>query len=245
MYAHFPVGFSVTSRRREVSIRSFDVASEQGTTPKRSSVRTGVQDGGYPSGRWGTRLFRNTGMATSLMTCFVDQSFGCAYDGILPNGLSAVHPRSISVAIAAHDFLASNGSGLAAKPERAREGYWRAVRRLARLQEVFQPMRGSRPGISIVLVDSDLWSGLSPIEDGYAVSMHTPGARPGDVVVLTTESAIAAIEDRVVTVSQAVLRGMIEVDGGEADARRVTDQLLKTTSIGGHSSKRRTWLFRN
>ena len=55
--------------------------------------------------------------------------------------------------------------------------------------------------------------------------MHTPGARDGDVVVLTSEGAIAAVLDGRLPVAAALERGLVAIDG-EARAAAATKDLI-------------------
>ena len=52
------------------------------------------------------------------------------------------------------------------------------------------------------------------------MDIHTDGAQPGDVAVITSETVVAAILDKRLPVADALESGLIAVDGEAADATR-------------------------
>jgi hypothetical protein len=104
-------------------------------------------------------------------------------------------------------------------------GYSRSVWRLrafgARLHAAFG---AEPPTVAVLLVESGLWARFTPGPGGYQLTAHGTGAETGDVVLITGESALAAVLDGRLAASEAIGRGLVEVDteaGAAARVRRV------------------------
>ena len=148
---------------------------------------------------------------------------GCGFDGILNGSFSAMHPKSFGVAFAISDAVAT---GTIDKSEVApivqgSAGYWRAVSRLNGLQRLLSAAaKGDSvpaPALSVLLIDSSLWTRLNPGPQGFDIELHTAGAKPDDVVVVTSEAILADILEEKLPVGTALSRGLIAIDG-KADA---------------------------
>ena len=72
----------------------------------------------------------------------------------------------------------------------------------------------------MLFIDSGLWARLTPKADGLVLDIHTAGAQPGDVAVITSETALAAILEKRLPVADALESGLIAIDGEAADATR-------------------------
>lgn len=142
----------------------------------------------------------------------------CGFDGLLDGNFGAQHPRSVAVAFAVRDAI---DAGLiettAANPVTpGSAGYWRAIGHLNALLErmtVAAVNAPPPPSIAVLFIDSNLWSRLRPAPDGFAITVHTPGAEPNDVVVVTSEPILAVLLDRRLTIEAALERGLVIVDG--------------------------------
>jgi hypothetical protein len=153
-------------------------------------------------------------------------AFGCGFDGLLGDGFGAMHPKSVTVAFAISDAV---GEGIIGKAAVApivpgSEGYWRAVGRLntfERLMSAAHAGADPNPSVSVLFADSRLWARLSPRPSGYDMQMHTPGAAPEDVVIVTSELILAAVIDGVLPVQTALDRGLIAIDGRADDIEMV------------------------
>jgi len=139
----------------------------------------------------------------------------CGFHGALGDGFSALHPRSLQVAFAVQDAVET---GIVDKPSVTPGSYARAALRLGAVQ---RRLSGSAAPISILLVDSGLWTRLDPL------AVHAEGPRPGDVVVLTGEPVLAAMLEGRLPVADAIDRGLVVIDGEAAPARSV-GALLRT-----------------
>ena len=134
-----------------------------------------------------------------LLLGFSGAAGACGYHGALADGFSVLHPRSMAVAFALHDAIEE---GLIEKAGVG--GYAGAALRLHLLH---RRLAGSGLPISVLLVDSGLWTQFDPL------AIHASGPRPGDVVILTSEQVLAAVLDGRLPVAAALERGLIVVDG--------------------------------
>lgn len=157
-------------------------------------------------------LLAQTGLATA-----------CGFDsGISSNTFTPMHPKSLTVAFAVADAVVAGMIEQATDPAAAGQaGYWRAVGHLAALQRALSSAhRESRTPVSVLFIDSGLWARLTPAADGFAMDVHTDGAKPGDVAIITSEPVLAAILERRLAIGDALDRGLIVVDGDAADRFR-------------------------
>jgi hypothetical protein len=160
----------------------------------------------------------------------------CAFDGNLSAGLfdssfQARYPKSSEVYFAIIDAI---DQGALERSEfeatvPGPSGYWRAAGRLKSIQQRLSAVTQVEPrperAMSVVFIESDLWARLEPGPQGFELILHTPGARDGDVVVVTSEGSIAAIMDGRLSAEVAFNRGLIAIDG-EAATRDAIQKLL-------------------
>lgn len=187
-------------------------------------------------------------LAAGLASGDVRGALACGFDAPLGNSFSAMHPKSIGVAVAIQGTVAA---GMTEAPlldplTPGAAGYWRAIGRLERLS-VRLSAAGQRQAaplhdISILLIDSGLWSRFRVAGDGYDLEQHLTTATTGDVVVVTSEAVLAAILDAQIPASTALDRGMIEVDadGTAGDwGRQVLQAALSGSASDAMSSSAR------
>jgi hypothetical protein len=165
-------------------------------------------------------------------------ALACAFDngasvGLFDSSFEAKYPKSSEVYFATIDAI---DQGVLQRAEfeatlAGRAGYWRAAGRLKGLQERLS--RGASAeawperAISVVFIESDLWARLEHAPQGLDLVLHATGAREGDVVVVTSEGAIAAIMDGRLSADVAFERGLVAIDSDEA-TRAVVQKLLIT-----------------
>jgi hypothetical protein len=164
----------------------------------------------------------------------------CAFDGNASAGLfdgsfEALYPKSSVVYFAIMDAI---DQGVLDRSEfqpivPGPSGYWRAV---GRLESIQQRLSAATPGasqpeaaISVVFIESNLWARLEPAR-GWELTVHTLGAREGDLVVVTSEGGIAAVMDGRLSAKVAFDRGLIAIDG--EDVRRNALQELFMAAFG-------------
>ncbi len=160
----------------------------------------------------------------------------CAFDngtsvGMFGGSFEAKYPKSSEVYFAIIDAIdqgvlqQSEFAAVVAGPA----GYWRAAGRLKSVQQRLSSVAEleSRPGraIAVVLIESDLWARFAPGPQGFELTLHTPGPRDGDLVVVTSEGSVAAILDGRLSPQVALDRGLIAIDA-EAPAHEAARRLL-------------------
>jgi len=147
----------------------------------------------------------------------------CSYHGgalgVFDGKFRALYPKSSVVYFAIVDAVEEGLLERAAFEPSAEGGYWSAA---GRLNEIARRLPASpapgAPALSLVFIESDLWARYEPASAGYAVTVHTPGPRAGDVMVVTSEAGIAAVLEGRLPVAAALKRGLIAIDGDAADA---------------------------
>jgi hypothetical protein len=168
----------------------------------------------------------------------------CGFDGILGDGFSAEHPKSIAVAFAISDAVAA---GIVDKTALApivtgSQGYWRAVGRINAFQRLLSAASMSSAqsqSISLLFIDSKLWARYSPGPKGYELQVHTSGASPDDIVIVTSEAILAAVLDGAMTAQKALDLGLIAIDGKPDEAGEVRTVVVtatdrtRTSVVGG------------
>lgn len=161
-------------------------------------------------------------------------SFACGFDGILGDGFSAEHPRSIAVAFAISDAVAAGivDKAAVAPIVPGSSGYWRAVGRIGAFHGVLAAANvggAHAQGISLLFIDSKLWARLAPGPQSYALQVHAPGAFPGDVVIVTSEAILAAVLDGTLTAQRALDLGLIAIEGEPDEAPAIRDLVISAT----------------
>jgi hypothetical protein len=141
----------------------------------------------------------------------------CGYHGLLGDGFSALHPRSIDVAIAISEAADENKLDREIVAPKFADflALHRATRRLDRVREELQIViaNAAVPAFSLLLVESGVWSRY--VADGNTVRLvvHTDAPPAGEAVVVTGNAVLAAIIAGRVTVQDAMQRRLIVVDG--------------------------------
>jgi hypothetical protein len=115
---------------------------------------------------------------------------------------------------------------------KGRVGYARAVLRLGAFhRRLSATTKVGPPGsISVLLVDSRLWSRLSPDARGYVIATHTAGPQAGDVVVVTHEAVLAELVGEKLSIATALDRGLLVVDGESTAVDNVRSLLNESFS---------------
>ena len=152
-------------------------------------------------------------------------SIACGFDGILGDGFSAEHPKSIAVAFAISDAVTAGVVDKAAIAPivPGSQGYWRAVGRINSFRRLLSAasVGGTQSqSISLLFIDSKLWSRFSPGPQGYELQVHTTGASPEDVVIVTSEAILAAVLDGTMPAQKALDLGLIAIDGKQDEQRQ-------------------------
>lgn len=170
--------------------------------------------------------------ALALGAVVTGQASSCGFDGLLGDSFSAQHPKSLGVALAVAEAAAAGVLPAAATAPivPGQKGYWTTVAHL----EKFSGLVGAAssdgaplPAVSILLVDSQLWTRLSPGPRGYELEQHVPGPREADIVVVTTGYIVEAVTSGRLSGAAAISLGVLAVDNdlGGAGRKLVTAAL--------------------
>jgi hypothetical protein len=81
---------------------------------------------------------------------------------------------------------------------------------------------GEMPHLSVVLIDTLLWTRFARTADAYAVEVHAEGPAANDVVMVTAGKVIFALVDGTLTPRIAYDRGLIRLYGPPAAVEMVT-----------------------
>jgi hypothetical protein len=190
----------------------------------------------------GDRVSVRSAACVAMMLCLLvagpaPPAGACAFDGgasvdLFGGGFEARYPQSSTVYFAIVDAVEQGVLERSAFPPivPGPEGYWRAVARLNSIAQRLSAAAGGsaqpRPAISLVFIESDLWTRLEPGPRGFAVTPHISGAREGDVVVVTGEGAIGAVLDGRLPAKVALDRGLIAIDGKAAAGEALRELMI-------------------
>lgn len=134
----------------------------------------------------------------------------CGYDALYPNPFEQSWPGALDVAMAT--AAAVNGDRLARlSPLTGEAGFTRSQAWLQALKNRFQ-QAGVRGGVSILLVDSGLWSRLRG-KESLLLQLHTPGPHADDRVMLLSEAVLDALLAGTLTIETAVQLGVVTLQG--------------------------------
>ena len=159
----------------------------------------------------------------------------CGFDGLLGDGFSAAHPRSMAVAFAISDAVAAGiiDKSAVSPIVPGSAGYWHAVGRLNAFQQLLSStltVGAQSPNISILFIDSKLWARLSPARQNYELQVHTSGAAPEDIVIVTSQAVLSAVLDGTLQAQTALDLGLIAVEGQQNEAEVTRRAMVGTTN---------------
>ncbi|WP_421188070.1 hypothetical protein [Aeromonas enteropelogenes] len=150
----------------------------------------------------------------------------CGYDALYPNPFEQSWPGTLDVAMAT--AAAVNDDRLARLPPLTGEaGFTRSQAWLQALKSRFQ-QAGVRGGVSILLVDSGLWSRLRG-KESLLLQLHTPGPHADDRVMLLSEAALDALLAGTLTIETAVQLGVVTLQG--EDGKQLQHDLHQALSL--------------
>ncbi|MFQ2290929.1 hypothetical protein ACK323_05335 [Aeromonas enteropelogenes] len=150
----------------------------------------------------------------------------CGYDALYPNPFEQSWPGALDVAMAT--AAAVNDDRLARlSPLTGEAGFTRSQAWLQALKNRFQ-QAGVRGGISILLVDSGLWSRLRG-KESLLLQLHTPGPHADDRVMLLSEAALDALLAGTLTIETAVQLGVVTLQG--EDGKQLQHDLHQALSL--------------
>ncbi len=193
--------------------------------------------------RFGLALLR-VAAATMFPGVLAPIAAACGFDGLIGDQFSAQHPRSLPVAFANNDSVAAGliDKGALAPIQAGQTGYWRALARLEHFAALLAETadQGKLPHVSVLLIDSQLWTRLRAGPAGYQIEPHARGPAPGDTVVVTNEFVLAAITEGRLSARLALDIGVVAVDGERPLATLVQDKILAMAPERTDSERRIT-----
>jgi hypothetical protein len=170
-------------------------------------------------------------------------ALACGFDGLIGDKFSAQHPKSLPVAFAITDAVGSGiiGKGALEPIQPGQKGYWRAMTRLANFAALLGDRTDSSrlPNVSILLIDSQLWTRLRGGSTGFEIEAHARGPELGDAVIVTNEFILAAIIEGDLSAGRALQIGVVAVDGDRAPAAWVKNQMSRGIAPGKMAPERK------
>jgi len=86
---------------------------------------------------------------------------------------------------------------------------------------------GEMPNLSVVLIDTLLWTRFVRTADAYAVEVHAEGPSANDVVMVTAGKVIFSMVDGTLTPRIAYDRGLIRLYGPRAAVEMVKEHIVR------------------
>src|SRR5262245_44917180 len=144
----------------------------------------------------------------------------CGLDGGLGNAFSAVSPRSIDVAIAIREATEAGVLAPLASPDGGSAAE-RAHDLAAAVDRVAGSSATAPPAFNLFLVDSGLWTRLTPGSGAALITIDEINVLPDGAIVVTGEAVVAAIMERRVTADDVYHRKLVAVDGADRSKEQV------------------------
>jgi hypothetical protein len=151
-------------------------------------------------------------------------AFACAFDQTLDADFNLDHPRAMETAVALSRFHAGEPPRPAVVSE-GMAGYWRVSAALGALGDRLRPVAG-RPGFALLLVDVSLWT---LYQANGAVEIHAPDARDMPTSVLTDHLVLDGLASGEISITDALARGIVTVEGRDQEAVRAALQRAFST----------------
>jgi len=146
----------------------------------------------------------------------------CGSDFVLGDEVGAAHPASIGVAFAMLDARNAGTLAPATIPTGA-DARLSADDAAHRLEQRMASIQSKLPPVSLLLVESRLWTRYAPgarrAADVHAD--HDAGPADGDVVVVTGEAVLRGLLDGTIAWQQAVDNGLVVMAGDAGKRTRV------------------------
>ena len=154
-------------------------------------------------------MMQRTLRACMVLLCLIPgMGQSCGYDALYPNPFEQSWPGTVNIAMATTAAVSSDR--LASLPPLTGEaGFTRSQAWLQSLKSRFQKA-GIQGGISILLIDSGLWSRVRG-KESLLLQLHTSGPNPKDRVMLLSEAAINAMLNGSLTIEQGLQLGIVEL----------------------------------
>jgi hypothetical protein len=146
------------------------------------------------------------GLPVAASACGLD---GAAMDS---RAFSAAHPGSIDVALGVRELI--DQQRLAPLPEASPEAVHHRVEETLDTLRARLESAGPQSPTAIFLVDQGHWARWQRAGGALDMQLHVDGPQPGDVVILTSESVLAAVLAGRLTFEQARIAGAYALQHG-------------------------------
>jgi len=179
-----------------------------------------------------------TKIAALAIALLAGPASGCGLEGdptaVEKVAVSYAYPDSLSVMAAVSSARLSGkldrtitiGSQTPEQLERTslriRAALWQLRGRLASAPP------GATPSLAIVLLEPMMWSRIATAEGTPKLTLHVDGPATGDVVAVTEEVVLVAINEDKITAGEALSLGLLRLYGGDGDVASARAWLLAT-----------------
>ena len=145
-------------------------------------------------------------------------ALACAYDGVIGDGLSVMHPGSLTVAVALRRAADAGVIDVGATDTFAQRSAQLsdAMLRLHALNSALasaMPQDGATLVFSVAFVESGLWTRFSAANGAIEMTVHTNGPRAGEATLLTGKSVLAKLSIGELSLEHALAAGLIAIQG--------------------------------
>ena len=91
------------------------------------------------------------------------------------------------------------------------------------------------PSLAIVLLEPMMWSRIAATDGAPKLTIHVAGPETDDVVAVTEEVVLVAINEGKITAGEALLLGLLRLYGRDSDVAAMQAWLQATDNITGES----------
>ena len=168
-----------------------------------------------------------TRLAALAITLLAGPASGCGLEGdpvaVEKVAVSYAYPDSLNVMVAVStarlagklDRTITIGSQTSEQLEktslRIRAALWQLRARLA------SSPTGAAPSLAIVLLEPMMWSRIATAEGTPRLTLHVDGPAAGDVVAVTEEVVLVAINENKISAGEAISLGLVRLYGSDGD----------------------------
>jgi hypothetical protein len=184
-------------------------------------------------------------LAALAIALLAGPASGCGLEGdpiaVEKLAVSYVYPDSLNVMAAVStarlagklDRTITIGSQTPEQLERTslriRAALWQLRARLARAPS------GAAPSLAIVLLEPMMWSRIATAEEAPKLLLHVDGPATGDVVAVTEEVVLVAINEDKISAGEALSLGLVRLYGSDGDVASARTWLQATDNFQGRN----------
>lgn len=141
-------------------------------------------------------------------------AYACGLDGAAMDSraFSAAHPGSIAVALGVRELI--DQQRLSPLPEASPEAVHHRVEEALGALQAQLKSAGPQSPTAVFLVDQGHWARWQGAGAALGMQLHVEGPQPGDAVILTSESVLAAVLAGRLTFEEARIAGAYALQHG-------------------------------